>query len=221
MVTRRDSKKLTVVSMPREVVAAVAVTDLKANNAEVAAVEIVPRVNVVKVKSAVVAEVAIVVAVEEADHELLFLMVKTAPLLSVPSVEVKEKDTKESLVKKLIHSIAKTVLVVVEEATKRVATAEETGVTRHQSQRSQLQLKVKQLLKKLSQKEEKEDQERRRRKNPSFTRRKDSLLMTTSHKSKLSLQVFLLKKKLERTRKSLIRRFRRRRSTMLRWPALK
>ena len=106
------------------VVAVNAEIDPKANNAEVVVVEIVLRENAVKVKSAVVVEVA---TVEEADLELLFLMVKTVQSSNVLNAEAREKDSKANLVRKTILSIAKTALVVADVVTGRVATERATG----------------------------------------------------------------------------------------------
>ena len=167
--TRKDSRKLTAVSTQRkaaEVVVAVnAEIDPKANNAEVVVVEIVLRENAVKVKNAVVVEVATVAAVEEADLELLFLMVKTVQSSNVLNAEAREKDTRANLVRRTILSIAKTALVVADVVTKKEATVRATGVTEHQSQKRLHQLKEVKLLLSLSQKRERESQERRRRRS--------------------------------------------------------
>lgn len=147
------------------VVAVNAVIDPKANNAEVVVVEIVLRENAVKVKNAVVVEVATVAAVEEADLELLFLMVKTVQSSNVLNAEAREKDTRANLVRRTILSIAKTALVVADVVTKKEATVRATGVTEHQSQKRLRQLKEVKLLLSLSQKRERESQERRRRRS--------------------------------------------------------
>ena len=195
--TRRALKRSITASNRREaavaVVAAKEETDLKAN-AEADAEVIVPRanavkvksaaeVNVVKAKSAVEAEVETVetaAAVAEPDLELLFQKVKLAQLSNVLSAVVKERDSKANLVKKLIHSTVRMALVAADVATRKVASARATGVTRHQSQRKapSLPSKVKfQLRPDL--KEERESQEKRKSKHQSLLRRKsDSLSMT-------------------------------------------
>lgn len=159
------------VSTQREVAVVVVVVnaeiDPKANNAEVDVEVIVLRANAVKAKSAVEAEVAIVVAVEEADPELLFQRVKLVPSSNVLNVVAKEKDTKANLVRRTIHSIAKMVLVVADVATKKEVTVRATGVIEHQNQKTAmlLQLKEKRLPLRLSQKEERESQEKRKKKS--------------------------------------------------------
>lgn len=196
--TRKALKRSITASNQREaavaVVAAKEETDLKAN-AEADAEVIVPRVNavrvrsavevsVVKAKSAVVAEVVTVetaVAVEEADLELLFQKVKLAQLLNVLNAVVKERDSKADLGRKLTHSIVRMALVAADVATRRAASARATGVKRHLSQKKVLSppLKVKfQLRPNL--KEERESQEKKKSRHPSLLRRKsDSLSMTT------------------------------------------
>ena len=195
------------------VVVAIVVIDLKAN-AEVAVVVTVLRVNAakvviaVKVVNAVEAEVETVVAVEEADHELLFLKVKTVQLWNVLSVEARETDSKEKLAKKTIHLIVRMALVVADAATRRVATARATGAKRHQSQRIAMLLPLKaKLLLRQSPKEGKESQE----KSPSQQsqrRKSDSLLTTTSLPNRPNLRDFWSRRKPERMSKLQIRRLR-------------
>jgi len=195
------------------VVVAIVVIDLKAN-AEVAVVVTVLRANAAKVESAVKvvnaveAEVETVVAVEEADHELLFLKVKTVQLWNVLSVEARETDSKEKLAKKTIHLIVRMALVVADAATRRVATAKATGVKKHQSQRIAMLLPLKaKLLLRQSPKEGKESQE----KSPSQQsqrRKSDSLLTTTSLPNRPNLRDFWSRRKPERMSKLPIRRLR-------------
>ena len=195
------------------VVVAIVVIDLKAN-AEVAVVVTVLRANAakvvsaVKVVNAVEAEVETVVAVEEADHELLFLKVKTVQLWNVLSVEARETDSKEKLAKRTIHLIVRMALVVADAATRRVATARATGVKRHQNQRIAMLLPLKaKLLLRQSPKEGKESQE----KSPSQQnqrRKSDSLLTTTSLPNRPNLRDFWSRRKPERMSKLPIRRLR-------------
>ena len=201
------------------VVVAIVVIDLKAN-AEVAVVVTVLRANAAKVESAVKvviavkvvnaveAEVETVVAVEEADHELLFLKVKTVQLWNVLSVEARETDSKEKLAKRTIHLIVRMALVVADAATRRVATARATGVKKHQSQRIAMLLPLKaKLLLRQSPKEGKESQE----KSPSQQsqrRKSDSLLTTTSLPNRPNLRDFWSRRKPERMSKLPIRRLR-------------
>lgn len=173
---RKVSKKLTAISNQEEAVVVVEVvnaeTDLKAN-AEADVAEIVLKVNAVEVKSAAEAEEVTEVVVEEADLELLFLIVKPVLSSNVLNVEVKDKDTKANLVRKTTRSIAKTELVAADVATRREAMARATGVIKHLSQRIAMppQLRVK-LSVRLSQKEERESPEKREKKSQLLLKKK-------------------------------------------------
>jgi hypothetical protein len=66
-------------------------------------------VNVPRVKNAVVVTVA---AVAEADHELLFPMVKTDPLLNVPNAVDSAEDSRARLARRTIPTIVTMALAV-------------------------------------------------------------------------------------------------------------
>jgi hypothetical protein len=124
-----DSRKSITDKSPEEAAVAVAVareaTDPRVNAeaAEVAVVVIVPKVsavsapkvnvayivNVPRVKNAVVVTVA---AVAEADHELLFPMVKTDPLLNVPNAVDSAEDSRARLARRTIPTIVTMALAV-------------------------------------------------------------------------------------------------------------
>lgn len=168
---KKDSNefKMILTAIPEEdeeVEVVVEVIDLKVNNAEVAVEEIVHKVKDVNAKKVIGGRREEVVA--EVDHELLFQKAKKVQSWKELSAVVKEADTRVDLgrrKKTLINLIAKTVLVVAEEETRKEATAKETGAIKFQRSRiaTQLQLRVK-LLKKQSLKEENANLERKRKK---------------------------------------------------------
>lgn len=184
MLIRLASRKSITVKSPREaaveVVEAVVVidpkvtdptvTDLKVN-AEVAVVEIVPKVNHannVKVRSAVEAAVVIAVVAEEADLELPSPRVKPVQLLNMLNAVVTGTDTRANLARKLIPSTVRTALAVEDVETRRAVMAEAAGVTNSPELRTAmlLPLKVKSLVRP-NPRGGKESQEKRSRLNPS------------------------------------------------------
>lgn len=175
MEIKKDSNefKMILTAIPEEdeeVEVVVEVIDLKVNNAEVAVEEIVHKVkdvNAQKVRD-VNAQKAAEEVVAEVDHELQFQKAKKVQSWKELSAVVKETDTRVDLGRRketLINLIAKTVLDVAEEETRKEATAKETGAIKFQRSRiaTQLQLRVK-LPKKQSLKEENANLERKRKK---------------------------------------------------------
>jgi hypothetical protein len=132
--------------------------------------------------------------VEEVDPEQPSLKVMKELKLNAQNVEDKEADTKESLVKRTIHSIVKMALAVEDVVIRRVAMERETGVKLLPIP-TKLQLAINQQLK-LPSKEEKENQEKKSNKKLQLLKKKlVSLLMTISQPNKPSPKVSLKRAK--------------------------